>query len=56
MAPAELGERLGMSAAGAASLAAMLAVEGKLRICLVALDASPDERPVVARRPLVGDR
>ena len=39
MAPAELGQRLGMSAAAAASIAAMLAAEGKVRICLVALDA-----------------
>jgi hypothetical protein len=38
MAPAELGRRLGMSAAGAASLTAMLATDGKVRICLVELE------------------
>ena len=37
MTPAELGQRLGMSAAAATSLATTLATEGKVRICLVAL-------------------
>ena len=32
-APAEIGERLGMSEAAAASILAMLAAEGKVRIC-----------------------
>jgi len=35
--PAEIGERLGMSEAAAASIVAMLAAEGKLRIARVAL-------------------
>lgn len=54
MAPAELGQRLGMSAAAAASLAAMLAAEGKVRICLVALDAPPDEQLGVPQRASAG--
>ena len=37
MAPAEIGRRLGMSAAAAASLLSMLAREGKVRICLAEL-------------------
>jgi len=46
MSPAELGERLGMSAAAASSLAAMLAAEGTVRICLVALAVPTSERLV----------
>ena len=42
MTPADLGRRLGMSAGAAASLAAMLAADGKVRICLVELDAPGD--------------
>ncbi len=37
MAPDELGRRLAMSEAGAASLVSALAREGKVRICLVEL-------------------
>ncbi len=38
MAPDELGRRLGMSEAGAASLVSALAREGKVRICLIELE------------------
>lgn len=36
-APAEIGEQLGMSEAAAASVLAMLAAEGKVRICRASL-------------------
>jgi hypothetical protein len=46
LAPAEIGHKLGISEAGVASLLAMLAREGKVRIALVELgDASKRERP-----------
>jgi DNA-binding IclR family transcriptional regulator len=35
--PAEIGERLGMSEAAAVSIVAMLAAEGRVRICRVGL-------------------
>ena len=35
--PAEIGQRLGMSEAAAASIIAMLAAEGRVRICRVTL-------------------
>ncbi len=35
--PAEIGQRLGMSEAAAASIVAMLAAEGRVRICRVTL-------------------
>lgn len=54
--PAELGRRLGMSAAAAASLAAMLAAEGRVRICLVALEAPTDDRLGVLEPASVTDR
>jgi len=38
LAPAEIGRRLGISEAAAGSLATLLATEGKVRICLVAVD------------------
>jgi predicted ArsR family transcriptional regulator len=41
MSPAELGNHLGLSEAGAASLLSHLAREGKVRICLVATAVSP---------------
>lgn len=56
MTPADLGQRLGMSAAAAASLAAMLAADGKVRICLVELDAPAGERLRVPQRASVADR
>jgi MarR family len=56
MTPAELGQRLDMSAAAASSLAAMLAADGKVRICLVELDTPPDERVGVPQRASVADR
>jgi hypothetical protein len=56
MAPAELGQQLGISAAAAASVAAMLAAEGKVRICLVALDPPAGERLDVLQRASVADR
>ncbi|MBI4269220.1 MAG: hypothetical protein HY615_02720 [Candidatus Rokubacteria bacterium] len=39
--PAEVGRRLGVSESAAASLLAMLAREGKVRIALVELAAEP---------------
>jgi hypothetical protein len=45
LAPAEIGRKLGISEAGVASLLAMLAREGKVRITLVELcDAAKPER------------
>ena len=35
--PAEIGQRLGMSEAAVASIVAMLAAEGRVRVCRVAL-------------------
>jgi hypothetical protein len=38
--PADIGQQLGISEAAASSLLAMLALEGRIRICWVALDHS----------------
>ena len=56
MAPAELGQRLGMSAAAASSIAAMLAAEGRVRICLIALPAPTGEPLSVPQKASVGYR
>lgn len=40
--PAEIGERLGISERAAVSCLAMLAAEGRVRICLVEIGARPD--------------
>ncbi len=50
MAPAQIGERLGMSADAASSLVAMLAAEGKVRIRAVEVTATAEQRPRVPRR------
>ncbi len=47
MAPEDLGRRLGLSEPAAASLLCMLALEGKVRICLVEQRAAA--RPADAR-------
>ncbi len=46
MAPAQIGERLGMSTAAASSLVAMRAAAGKVRIRSVALMASAEQRAI----------
>ncbi len=39
--PAEIGQRLDISEAGASSILAMLVTEGRVRICRAALDRAP---------------
>jgi hypothetical protein len=49
--PAEIAARLGVSEASATSLLAIMAREGKVKICLVSSShVGPDEAPHPARR------